>query len=244
MTCSLLYTVFFFLSDRMRDRGPCICGVGVWGLLLSLCLASLTHAHRSHTGRWMYVLWVCIVYIHSMSFCVQYLQCCIFRGLGLQAAFAANFFSRVVKLGVNRLCDTWGNAEAGFTMKCTTTEAGCQEHTKSSLKKKERRTQVIQQEGSSHFRSFHIFSVPSEGSTFQNACRLRTACSEPYGLEVPGCMIPVPCGPSGLVTNMIAPLGLLVFSGSFLMWRLGIFVSMVHNRQLCVKITDPSETHL
>uniref|UniRef100_I3KBI0 TAFA chemokine like family member 3 n=10 Tax=Percomorphaceae TaxID=1489872 RepID=I3KBI0_ORENI len=34
---------------RMRERGPCICGVGVWSLLLSLCLASLTHAHRSHT---------------------------------------------------------------------------------------------------------------------------------------------------------------------------------------------------
>ncbi|XP_061590938.1 chemokine-like protein TAFA-2 [Cololabis saira] len=33
----------------MRERGPCICGVGVWSLLLSLCLASLTHAHRSHT---------------------------------------------------------------------------------------------------------------------------------------------------------------------------------------------------
>ncbi|KAM6976887.1 chemokine-like protein TAFA-2 [Aplochiton taeniatus] len=33
----------------MRERGPGVCGVGVWGLLLSLCLASLTHAHRSHT---------------------------------------------------------------------------------------------------------------------------------------------------------------------------------------------------
>uniref|UniRef100_A0A8C7XUG7 TAFA chemokine like family member 3 n=1 Tax=Oryzias sinensis TaxID=183150 RepID=A0A8C7XUG7_9TELE len=33
----------------MREKGPCICGVGVWSLLLSLCLASLTHAHRSHT---------------------------------------------------------------------------------------------------------------------------------------------------------------------------------------------------
>ncbi|XP_076022390.1 chemokine-like protein TAFA-2 [Genypterus blacodes] len=33
----------------MRERGPCICGVGVWSLLLSLCLASLTQAHRSHT---------------------------------------------------------------------------------------------------------------------------------------------------------------------------------------------------
>ncbi|CAJ1085153.1 FAM19A2-like [Xyrichtys novacula] len=36
-------------TNRMRERGPCICGVGVWSLLLSLCLASLTHAHRSHT---------------------------------------------------------------------------------------------------------------------------------------------------------------------------------------------------
>ncbi|KAG7520425.1 FAM19A2-like [Solea senegalensis] len=35
-------------TNRMRERGPCICGVGVWSLLLSLCLASLTHAHRSH----------------------------------------------------------------------------------------------------------------------------------------------------------------------------------------------------
>ncbi|XP_054633161.1 chemokine-like protein TAFA-2 [Dunckerocampus dactyliophorus] len=33
----------------MRERGPCMCGFGVWSLLLSLCLASLTHAHRSHT---------------------------------------------------------------------------------------------------------------------------------------------------------------------------------------------------
>ncbi|XP_039657704.1 chemokine-like protein TAFA-2 isoform X2 [Perca fluviatilis] len=33
----------------MRERGPSICGVGVWSLLLSLCLASLTQAHRSHT---------------------------------------------------------------------------------------------------------------------------------------------------------------------------------------------------
>ncbi|KAK7884275.1 hypothetical protein WMY93_027398 [Mugilogobius chulae] len=32
---------------EMRER--CICGVGLWSLLLSLCLASLTHAHRSHT---------------------------------------------------------------------------------------------------------------------------------------------------------------------------------------------------
>ncbi|XP_005808691.1 protein FAM19A2-like [Xiphophorus maculatus] len=33
----------------MRERGLWICGVGVWSLLLSLCLTSLTHAHRSHT---------------------------------------------------------------------------------------------------------------------------------------------------------------------------------------------------
>ncbi|KAK5863606.1 hypothetical protein PBY51_000627 [Eleginops maclovinus] len=38
-----------FHSYVMRERGPCICGVGVWSLLLSLCLASLTQAHRSHT---------------------------------------------------------------------------------------------------------------------------------------------------------------------------------------------------
>lgn len=54
--------VFMFLSGRMRERGPCICGVGVWSLLLSLCLASLTQAHRSHTGRSMYVC-VCAVHI-------------------------------------------------------------------------------------------------------------------------------------------------------------------------------------
>lgn len=46
-----VFSVFYFLSCRMRERGPCICGVGLWSLLLSLCLASLTHAHRSHTGR-------------------------------------------------------------------------------------------------------------------------------------------------------------------------------------------------
>ncbi|XP_068608386.1 chemokine-like protein TAFA-2 [Brachionichthys hirsutus] len=33
----------------MRERGPCIYRVGVWSLLLSLCLAFLTDAHRSHT---------------------------------------------------------------------------------------------------------------------------------------------------------------------------------------------------
>ncbi|XP_061703756.1 chemokine-like protein TAFA-2 isoform X2 [Syngnathoides biaculeatus] len=32
----------------MRERGPCTGGVAVWSLLLSLCLASPTQAHRSH----------------------------------------------------------------------------------------------------------------------------------------------------------------------------------------------------
>ncbi|CAG6021470.1 unnamed protein product [Menidia menidia] len=36
-------------TNRMRERGLSLCGVGVWSLLLSLCLASFTHAHRSHT---------------------------------------------------------------------------------------------------------------------------------------------------------------------------------------------------
>lgn len=56
------------LYGRMRERGPCICGVGVWSLLLSLCLASLTQAHRSHTGRYMYAqscVCVCCCTEHS-----------------------------------------------------------------------------------------------------------------------------------------------------------------------------------
>lgn len=60
--------VFSFLSPfyRMRERGLWICGVGVWSLLLSLCLASFTHAHRSHTGNLipLYVYCLSFLYIH------------------------------------------------------------------------------------------------------------------------------------------------------------------------------------
>lgn len=43
-------------------------------------------------------------------------------------------FYTCCKVGVNRPCATWGNAEVGFAVKYETTEAGCQEkHTKTSL---------------------------------------------------------------------------------------------------------------
>lgn len=72
-------------SCRMRDRAPCICGVGVWSLLLSLCLASLTHAHRSHTGRCLYMF----PPAGRVALASRFTR----RGLA-----ASNFYSRVVDL--------------------------------------------------------------------------------------------------------------------------------------------------
>lgn len=49
-----------------------------------------------------------------------------------------------------------------------------------------------------------------------------TACTELYGLEIPACVILVPCVPSGLVTSRIEPWGNFLLSSLFLMWRLNI----------------------
>lgn len=111
----MMVFLFFFPLHRMRDRGPCICGVGVWSLLLSLCLASLTHAHRSHTGRWIRVC-VCAWKRERVVSCGRRVQPISFQKLWS--------WSRA-----GRCCrrTTWGNAEAECVENCMKTT--CQEHT-------------------------------------------------------------------------------------------------------------------
>lgn len=121
-------TELFLFFDRMRERGPCICGVGVWSLLLSLCLASLTQAHRSHTGEKMCV---CVFYsISCVCVCVftTHSSWWTYHRLPLQAASTANFVSHIVKLvglvGGGLVSYTTGNTEASKIWKRTGSLAG------------------------------------------------------------------------------------------------------------------------
>lgn len=97
--CFLALIRILFLSSRMRERGPRICGVGVWSLLLSLCLASLTHAHRSHTGTCTRTCThVCLNNVledRQTSECSEQQH---HQRLQQEGVSAANFFSRVVQL--------------------------------------------------------------------------------------------------------------------------------------------------
>lgn len=140
----------------MRDRAPCICGVGVWSLLLSLCLASLTHAHRSHTGRCLYVFAP---------------ACCIVPRFTRRALAASKFYSRVVDLEWIGCAPPEGTQTSRSKTEAKTTGAGCQELMKSSLIW-ERRTWVILWERSFQFRGIHVFSV-TEVAALQNACRVQ-----------------------------------------------------------------------
>lgn len=67
-----------------------------------------------------------------------------------------------------------------------------------------------------------------------------TACTELYGLEIPACVIPVPCVPSGLLTSRIEPWGVFLLLSSFLMWRFNIIsaVSAAHGRHPCTKTVN------
>lgn len=95
-------------SYRMRERGLWICGVGVWSLLLSLCLTSLTHAHRSHTGKWISTsyLFVCVLIVHIPVS----QQACFYRTYSI-GSFADYLYGAPLrsisftccKAGVNRL---------------------------------------------------------------------------------------------------------------------------------------------
>lgn len=70
----------------------------MWSLLLSLCLASLTHAHRSHTGRCLYVF----------APAGRVALASRFPRRGLRFLFTCRRF------GVNRLRATRGNADVAF----------------------------------------------------------------------------------------------------------------------------------
>ena len=177
--------VFLFLSGRMRERGPCICGVGVWSLLLSLCLASLTHAHRSHTGRSMYVFMsfyvcvcvcVCVCVVHNpVTWSVS--VCCI-NGIGSFVDYHCRqplqpiLFLRVVKLewigcvppeGVQ-----WPDSQWNTRPQRLFVEKNIQ---KSSLLKG-RGTRVILQ-GLLSSGAFTSLQSHQSGATLQNACRLQ-----------------------------------------------------------------------
>lgn len=142
----------------MRDRAPRICGVGVWSLLLSLCLASLTHAHRSHTGRCLYMF----PPAGRVALASPFTR----RGRA-----ASNFYSRVVDLEWIGCAPPEGTQTSHSKGKQKTTGAGCQELMKSSLIL-ERRAWVILWERSFQFRGIHVFSV-TEVATLQNASRLQ-----------------------------------------------------------------------
>lgn len=70
--------------------------------------------------------------------------------------------------------------------------------------------------------------------------RAVTACAALYGSEIPACVIPVPCVPSGLVTSRTEPWGIFLLSSSSLMWRLNIIsaVSAAHGRYPCTKTVN------
>lgn len=177
--CTLKYAFIYIIclfvcfSYRMRDRGPCICGVGVWSLLFSLCLASLTHAHRSHTGRLM-CLYMHLQSRHSCHLASVRMLCTLLDLLRIFPAggLCSHFLFTRHEVGISRLCATWGDADIAFTMEEKTAEVGCLEHMKCSWIL-ERRTKVFQQERSSQFRGIHVPSVSSKVASHQNAWRLQ-----------------------------------------------------------------------
>lgn len=177
----------------MRDRAPRICGVGVWSLLLSLCLASLTHAHRSHTGRCLYA----------------------FPPAGLPSRSPRSFHSPWTRrlqflftcrrFGVNR-------PRRHPRERRRRIEKGSKDHRGWLPRTHEKFFNIRKESMSNPARK--VLSVQGHSRLFSHRggdtpeclqVTAMTACAELCGSEIPACVIPVLCVPSGLVTSRIGP---------------------------------------
>lgn len=159
------------------------------------------------------------------------------RGIGSQITTAANFFSHVVKLEWIGLCC--------YPRECRgRIHNEIQDH-RGRLPGRTHKKFFNKAESNKSNPTKKVFSVqglsglcsPIRVGRYKNGCRLKhRASNDACGLEIPGCTTPSQCGQSGWVTSTIEPRGLVLFSSSFLVWRLGIITSLVHNDQLCVTL--------